>query len=590
MKILKTLYSIIIIFCLSCLCSAQSDSLNVHNNFDELAEFFQDAFNEQDFERALRISEELIQHYPNKPYSHLTLIFLFENQSDFEKIFEYSEFALASFDADTLDTHDRFSYYSVMGMRGISSIFLSKFQEALNCFTLYFKEGYMESYFLFMRSIAYLELGYIEEAYTDILITESLEPYNVSYIAQKGNVLAKKGQLEDAIFYLKKAEDMDRNNAIYTYFMADAYFENLDYDSAILYFDAYLNHPVQESKADYSIYLTKIKIIESHFKLENYKECAAFSKKFIEENREESGVGIYYFFIESHMFLEKFEDVLLKAQEGSDIFITEGYFDLAIVRAYIGLERNFEESTYHLNEALQKSTITFNDAEHYEFIAKTAFSALGNLDIARAALNKGLENGTEKLKFTELKLNLLASTPLNPRVICFESIKQNIEEIKQLSNELIAQLINDRTKMAYYLAVRAISSYLSGDFEAAFKDIKMAISMHDYYEYYAIKAIVMHAKLKASKSELTADDEKNILDELNYGIESSSEQKRGELFYVKAMLYLLFGDKKQACQCANNAKKSGADLSKALIKQICNKKYTTESVELGYALTIYYDR
>lgn len=556
----------------------------------KMGETYEQFLNNNELDNAMSYALEILETYPNEPYSFLSVMRILNLFGDFAQVLEFGNRATDFFSPTELSAKQAYYYYRIIGFKGMVHVIMANYSEAIQNFNDYFYHGFLDSDFLYFRSAAHYELGDLDLATKYILKACELNANNPFYLAHFGNIYVKKGELKDALFYLNKAEQMDETNPLFCYYIAEAYYNFGELESAFGYFQKYLSHPNISGKTEVFIHLSQNKSHEYYFHNGDFKSSVGFFSQMVYGIDSEPTVWQFFFLIESQANLGNFSELLKAAELGNKRYPNEGYFDLAITRAYIGLQQNFEDATFHLNESLRKSTTTFNESDHLEYIVKTAFSALGNIEIAKAALDQGLENETEKLRFTELKLNMLASAPSNPTVMNFESVKQNNQEIKQLSNELVAQFINNKTKMAYYLAVRAISSYVSGDFEGALKDIKVSIAMHDYFEYYALKAIILYSMFKSSKNELSKDDENDVLYEIEYAIKLSSETKRGELFYLKTMFHLLFDDKKQACQCAKNAQMNGAELGKAFIKQVCKSKYKTESVELGYALMIYYDR
>jgi len=555
-----------------------------------MGETFEQFINRNELSSALLSAFDLLRSYPNEPYTYLSIMRTYNLMEDYAQVLEFGKKAINTLIISNLSERQRYFYYRIIGYIGMTNVLFANYSEAVRYLNEYFQEGYIDSDFLYFRSVANLELGNLELAFIDINRALDKEPLKSYYLAHLGNVHAKKGELKDALFYLNKAQRLDNKNPVYSYYLADAYYISLDYKSAIGYFTAYLSHPNFSGKTELHTYLSLNKLNECYFYNGDFKSSAAFFEQMVYDIDSEPTVWQFFFLIESQANLGNFSELLKAAELGNKNYPDEGYFDLAISRAYIGLQKNYDEATYHLNEALEKSTQTFDESQHLEHIAKTAFFAFGNMEIVEKAIAKGSLNATEKSRFTELKLNMAAASNSNPTVISFESIERNLQEVKQLSNELVAMFVNNKTKMAYYLALRGITSYLAGDFDAALKDIKVSITMHDYYEYYALRAIFLHAKLKSTKDLLTESDKKSVLDELDYSIRSSSESKKAELLYLKSMFYLIFGDKKNACNCAKNAQKNGAQLSNELIKRICKRKFKTVGIELGYSLSIYYDR
>jgi tetratricopeptide (TPR) repeat protein len=540
---------------------------NESNEFEQLAEQFKFYYSQHDFSNALKVSGQLINKYSDRPYSHLSRLYLFEAYRENNKVIEFADLAIEILNVEEFTKDDLYHYYTIYALKGAAATNIGDFRLGHSCFTIFIESGFKDTYVFHFRAMVSIELNQLDLALEDINVALSIQPNNPEYLMTKGGVLSRMYNLTEALEYYNQVKVLNPSLEIIDFYIGDAYFLSRKYVVAKVNFQKYLKGSNLIPRFKYE---SEFKIAECNFHLGDYESSYQFFRNMWFEYQGDIIERFYKLLIESCLNLKKYDEGKKYILQAKDRFPNEIYFNLMLFRQNTNDYANIELKNYLMDTVLSKESFL---SENYLYLLKTdiAYENLNDINLALSILDQAISKFPYETIYLEQKLELEIERMNTSGSVTKETFIDAKLHLLGLINQILPQVINDKEKTANLVLKRAMLHFQSSDFDAALKDMNFVVNSLSRVDDYAFRAVIktfIHANNNLDNS---VKNKEVILQDIDYAISKSDGLIRGFYLVIKSLILKQFGEHKAACKCIKSVRKPKQYMEKSEIRKICRK-------------------
>jgi len=411
------------------------------------------------------------------------------------------------------------------------------------------------------RGQAQARLGLFLKAIEDFDHAVELGEESIEVYFERGTVNYLLGKYDVAVTDLLKVRQNINNDYVQVdYYLGEIFFTLQYFGKSVSYFSSFIDNKSEDSLKNLN---ALFKIGVCNYYLGKYTEALSYFDEISKIDSDYIGAAIYKGM--TYMALKEneksktiLENVLKKDPQNCLANHQMGILEYQ--------NRNSEKGIEYFKVAKQMAFKTNDDftlfglAESYLNIQDT----INSLD----CLNKVIALNPNHYKAIEARISLnshfLAQKDrevLKDFDLLFDIFKQN----KQITS--------------YFMARKSILLFELGEYDKSFAELENAIQLHYYFEYYAIRALlVTYRELKISqetnRNSIPSISQKQILQDADRVLQSNLRMK--DAYLLKTTILLAFARNKEACITADEAIKLGAVINKDHLKFICKGKKPKE--------------
>lgn len=174
------------------------------------------------------------------------------------------------------------SSYEVFYFRGLSKLYLNKFEEAIDDITLAINKGANSPDVFNNRGLAYLYTGDFKLAIDDFNKALEIDSTFAEAYTNRATVNIEIGELEDALVDLEKSLKFNPNNVSTYYERGRVYYKMKNYEEAIKNFDKCIKLNLKNSKVYYNRGNAYFKLGKYEKAIEDYTKCLSLDSTDIE--------------------------------------------------------------------------------------------------------------------------------------------------------------------------------------------------------------------------------------------------------------------------------------------------------------------
>jgi tetratricopeptide (TPR) repeat protein len=525
---------------------------NKESNVQELYERGYYYYYYDDYERAIEYFRKALEieqnHYNSNLYIGLSLAslgkyeesleyinkpFLLDSVENKPKIYGF----LGSIYFDLADFEKSAQYYtkrieinpkatSYLG-RGKSTARIGEYGKAIEDFNRAIELGEETSEVYFERGTAYYFMRNYEAAATDFLI--------VSQNSKNGFV-----QVD--------------------YYLGEIFFEYQYFEKAISHFTTFIQNKTDDTiKNLHAIFKTGV----CKYFLGNYKEAL---KHFDEIHKEEPDyLGAFIYKGMTYIALEDIE----KARTNLEIALSKDPQN-SLANHQMGilefLSKNTEKGNEYFKVAKERAYQTKDEFTLFGLAESNML--LGDTTNALDCLNKVIFLNPNHYKALEARISLNSYFLPEKESDVLDDFELLLKVFK--GNEQIT---------AYYIAQKSIFLFELGRFDQSIAELEKAIQVHSYFEYYALRALLLtYKELKTyqdiNRNTIPSSIQTQILQDVDKALQSNHRRK--DAYLLKTTILIALDRNKEACEAANEAIKLGAAINKDQLNYICKGKKPKE--------------
>jgi tetratricopeptide (TPR) repeat protein len=531
-------------------------SLNAQHFETNIQELYQRGYyyyDNEDYEKAIKFFDDILEidsnHYYANLYKGIALISL-------NKLNEGLILLKKPFLLDSIQNHAL-----IYLMIGETYLHLDEYDMAIENISKSISSEPMFGYSFMIRGSSYTRTNEYEKAIEDFNRAIELGEETLLIYFERGTAYYFMGNYEAAATDFLILSQNSKNDFVQVdYYLGEIFFTYQYFERAISHFKTFIHNKGDDRiKNLHAIFKTGV----CNYFLGNYKEALKYFDEIHKEEPDYLGAFIYkgmtYIALEEIDIARTNLEIALSKDPQNSL----ANHQMGIVEF---LSKNTEKGNEYFKVAKESAFQTKDDFALFGLAE--SYMLLGDTTNALDCLNKVIFLNPNHYKALEARISLNSYFLPKKESDVLDDFELLLKVFK--GNEQIT---------AYYIAQKSIFLFELGRFDQSIAELEKAIQVHSYFEYYALRALLLTYKelkisLDLNRNTIPSNIQNQILNDIDKALQSNHRRK--DAYLLKTTILIALDRNKEACEAANEAIKLGASINKDHLNYICKGKKSKE--------------